>query len=344
MFSSPRYQGPASEHYDGVRFYNQDRSAEKSFSEFFKWVTHRDQGPWGPYQAAQPGPPPPDRVGRERLRVTFVNHATVLIQMDGLNVLTDPIWSERASPVAWAGPRRKRPPGLRFEDLPPIDVVLISHNHYDHLDIPTLRRLAQKHRPRIFAGLGTARLLGNKKIDQARDLDWWQSTDLGQGVELTFVPAQHFSSRGLLDHHTSLWGGFVLTGPAGRVYFAGDTGFGPHFQQIRARLGTPRVALLPIGAFRPAWFMGPMHLSPADAVRAHRVLGAATSLGIHFGTFPLADDGRDEPVEQLQRALDQAGLTRAEFWVLEFGLGRDLPTSEADRAGVAPRAATSPSS
>lgn len=325
FFSAPRYTGPKSGHFDGDRFYNQDRGQEKSFGDFLKWMADRDQGPWEGDPDAQPGPPPPRRVGAGELRVTFVNHATVLIQVDGLNILTDPMWSERGSPVTWAGPRRVRPPGIRFEDLPPIDAVLVSHNHYDHLDVPTLRRLSGEHSPKIFAGLGNRKLMSNKEINNAHDLDWWQRTRLNDSVQITFVPAQHFSSRGMFDHHKTLWGGFVIEGSRHRVYFAGDTGFGEHFEQIRERFGPITLALLPIGAYKPRWFMSSAHLSPQQAVEAHKILGAQRSMAIHFGTFPLGDDGEHEPVVELEAALEENRLTGDDFWVPGFGEGRRVP-------------------
>jgi L-ascorbate metabolism protein UlaG (beta-lactamase superfamily) len=259
------------------------------------------------------------------LRVTFVNHATVLIQTAGLNILTDPIWSERCSPVSWAGPERVRPPGIRFENLPPIDVVLISHDHYDHMDLPTLRQLDEKFHPRFFTGLGNAAILKDGSIPGANELDWWQSTELTPGVRLTAVPAQHFSNRGLTDRNNTLWEGFVLEGPAGAVYFAGDTGYGPHFSEIHQRFGPIRLAMLPIGAYDPQWFMGGIHENPSQAVQAQRDLGASTALAIHFGTFALADDGQDEPIQALRAALRRAGPLQPRFWVLGFGEGRDVP-------------------
>jgi L-ascorbate metabolism protein UlaG (beta-lactamase superfamily) len=258
------------------------------------------------------------------VRVTFVNHATALIQIDGLNILTDPIWSERASPLSFAGPKRVRPPGLRFEDLPPIDAVLVSHNHYDHMDVPTLARLWREHHPRIFAGLGNAAFLAENGIE-ATDLEWWQSVPLAAGVELTSVPTQHFSSRGTRDRDATLWTGFVVKGPAGAVYFGGDTGYGPHFRAVRERLGPMRAALLPIGAYLPRWFMGPVHLAPEEAVQAARDLAAGTAVAIHFGTFRLADDGQDQAPVDLARALAVRGLSPEWFWVLGFGEGRDAP-------------------
>jgi L-ascorbate metabolism protein UlaG (beta-lactamase superfamily) len=325
FFSAPRYTGPKSEHFDGDRFYNHDRNQEKSFGDFLKWMANRDQGPWEGDPEAEPGPPPPKRVSAGELRVTFVNHATVLIQVDGLNILTDPIWSERGSPVDWAGPERVRPPGIRFEDLPPIDLVLVSHNHYDHLDVPTLRRLSGEHSLKILSGLGNAKLMRNKEIANAYDLDWWQRIRVNDSVRVTFVPAQHFSSRGMFDHHKTLWGGFVIEGSRHRVYFAGDTGFGGHFEQIRDRFGPITLALLPIGAYKPRWFMSPVHLSPQQAVQSHKILGARQSMAIHFGTFPLGDDGEHEPVVELKQALENNQLTEEDFWVPGFGEGRRVP-------------------
>jgi L-ascorbate metabolism protein UlaG (beta-lactamase superfamily) len=282
----------------------------------------RKPGPWRPYADAPPGPPPPARV--DGLRATFVNHATVLVQIDGLNVLTDPVWSDRTSPIGWAGPRRARPPGIRFEDLPPIDVVLVSHNHYDHLDVDTLRRLQAAHRPRVLTGLGNAPTLQGAGIADPVELDWGQGADLSPRVRATFVEQRHFSGRGLGDHDATLWGGFVVEGPGGPVYFAGDTGYGPHFAEHRARYGAPRLALLPIGAYLPRWFMSPVHMCPDEAVRAHLDLGAEASLAIHWGTFPLADDGQDEPLEALREALAAADVPGERFRALGFGEGWDL--------------------
>jgi L-ascorbate metabolism protein UlaG (beta-lactamase superfamily) len=322
FLAAPHYRGPLTDHFDGRMFHNQDAEVHEAGS-FIKWMLNREKGPWRQWTDYPFGPPPPPRVGGGRIHVTFVNQATTLIQMDGLNILTDPIWSDRCSPVGFAGPKRHRPPGIRFEDLPPIDVVLVSHNHYDHLDIPTLRRLKLRSDPRIYTPLGNSRFMARHGLGGALELDWWQSTALSGEVKLTLVPSRHFCSRGLSDRNANLWGGFVISGPSGNVYFAGDTGWGRHFEQIAARFSPIRVAFLPIGAFRPRWFMSPMHISPDEAVKAHEVLGAGTSVAIHFGTFTLGDDGETEPVEVLHQAIARAGNPR--FWVLGFGEGRDVP-------------------
>jgi len=322
---APRYHGPPSDHFDGEHFKNLTPAPSMGPGALLKWMAHREQGPWTPAPAAPPGPKPVPRVGMGGLRVTWINHATALIQMEGLNILTDPIWSERCSPVSFAGPKRAHPPGVRFEDLPPIDLVLISHNHYDHLDLATVRRLEEAFHPRFFTGLGNAKLLERAGIRGAQELDWWQSTPASQALTVTSVPAQHFSNRGLIDRDVSLWTGFVLSAPSGNVYFAGDTGYGPKFEQIQRRFGAIRLALLPIGAYRPEWFMEAIHISPEGAVRAHLALHALTSVAIHHGTFALGDDGQKEPAEELARALGRLGVLPEKFWVLDFGEGRDVP-------------------
>ena len=208
------------------------------------------------------------------------------------------MWSDRASPFSWVGPRRFLQPGVRFEDLPPIHTVLLSHNHYDHLDVPTLRRIMDEHSPRVIAPLGVGGLLARKGIRSDVEVDWWQTAD-----SVTCVPARHFSARSLFDRNRSLWCGYWIATPAGPIYFAADTAFGAHFKDIRTRLGAPRLALLPIGAYKPEWFMSPVHMSPPQAVQAHRILAPQRSLAIHWGTFQLADDGELEPPGDLRRAL-----------------------------------------
>lgn len=362
MFSTKPYRGPKSDHFNGEKFTNthppEDRPSEAGearnarddgffsiLGSLLRWKLFGDAPePWPGWVDIEPTPPPPERVGVGDLRITFVNHATVLVQMDGINILTDPVWSERVGPVSWAGPARVHAPGIKFEDLPPIDLVLISHNHYDHLDLPTLKRLFQRNAPRIGAGLGTARFLRSQGVPRARDFDWWESRRITKHVRITAVPAQHFSMRGVGDQDTMLWVGFVIEGPAGRVYFAGDTGYGAHFAKIRNRLGPVTVALLPIGAYRPRWFMAPVHIDPFEAVRAHLDLGAEVSLGIHYGTFDQADEGRTEPVTELRAALAGANVFAPRFWVLGPGEGRhvheaiaEIERMEAARATAAPR-------
>jgi L-ascorbate metabolism protein UlaG (beta-lactamase superfamily) len=325
FFAAPRWRGSTSDHFDGERFHNRERGWQTEGS-FLKWQATRERGAWPEHPEATYGPPPPERVDDGRLRLTFINHSTTLIQMDGVNILTDPVWSERVSPASFVGPRRHRSPGIRFDDLPPIDLVLVSHNHYDHMDVATLHRL-RRNIP-IVTPLGNAALLRRYGIHGAIDLDWWETTQHANGIETTAVPARHFSARALSDRNRNLWSGFVISGKSGHVYFAGDTGWGNHFAEIGRRFAPIRAALLPIGSYLPRWFMQPAHIDPAQAVDAHFALGARTSVAVHFGTFALGDDGEYDPVHDLNLAL--AGKALAEngnppFLVLDQGEGRDLP-------------------
>jgi len=232
------------------------------------------------------------------LFVTLVNHATVLVQQPDCNILTDPIWSDRCGPVSFAGPRRHRLPGVEFDRLPAIHAVLVSHNHYDHLDLPTLRRMRARGGTTFVAPLGVAPFLKSGGIAPVHELDWGESVAVS-GASIHAVPAFHFSGRGLFDRNRTLWCGYIVESALGAVYFAGDTAFGPHFHWIRERFGPPRLALLPIGAYEPPWFMAPVHMNPEEAARAHHILGAATSIAIHHGTFQLADEALDAPRERL---------------------------------------------
>jgi L-ascorbate metabolism protein UlaG (beta-lactamase superfamily) len=318
LFAAPDHHGPVSDHFDGTRFHNH-QDGWQSEGSFLRWQMTRMQTPWPEWIDGEPGPPPATRIDGGRLVVTWVNHATLLVQMDGLNILTDPVWSERVSPVSWTGPKRHRSPGLRFEELPAIDVVLLSHNHYDHMDLPTLRRLGVP----ILTPLGNTAFLERHRLRGARDLEWWQEVSLPNGVRVTLVPSQHFSARALSDRNATLWGGFVISGPSGNVYFAGDTGWGPHFEEIGRRFGSIRLAMLPIGAYQPRWFMKPAHISPEEAVEAHLALGARTSIAMHYGTFALGDDGHVEPVLDLRAALEERG--NPPVLVVEHGRAVEVP-------------------
>jgi L-ascorbate metabolism protein UlaG (beta-lactamase superfamily) len=279
-------------HFDGERFFNPDAPQARGFRDFLRWQLNSRRETSPRFVADVIPSQPPARVEDGSLRVTLVNHSTVLLQQNGANFLTDPVWSERASPFPWIGPRRRRSPGVRWEDLPPIDIVLLSHNHYDHLDLPVLRRLAAQQTTRFVAPLGLGRFLRSKGIAQVDELDWGESLAL-RHMRVHCVPALHFSARGPFDRNRTLWCGYVIETGGRIIYFAGDTAFGPHFAAIREHFGAPRLALLPIGAYEPRWFMRPVHMSPEDAVRAHRILGAETSIAIHHGTLQLADEALD---------------------------------------------------
>lgn len=326
--SAPTWRGDKGPHFDGERFVTPHAPKKPGsfgdldgLSAFLKWQREREPGAWSAYREEPPGAPPPYEVPKGAMRVTFINHATTLIQLDGVNVLTDPIYSERASPVDFAGPRRVRPPGIRFEDLPRIDAVVLSHNHYDHMDVATLKRIAETWpKVRVFAGLGNKRFLEAQGLIDVVELDWWDAREL-KGITVRSVPNQHFSNRGIFDGDGTLWTAWVLEGAKGKAYFGGDTGYGPHFAAVAERLGPMRLAVLPIGAYRPEWFMGAIHMSPKEAVQAALDLKAGLAVPMHFGTFPLADDGETEAVEALKAALV---ATPAPFAVLGFGEGRDV--------------------
>lgn len=325
-FSTPHYRGPVTDHFDGERFRNLPSVPHNEWRDVAKWVsTRQERGPWGPYRNVPPGPKPVERVTGTQLLVTVVNHTTVLVQVAGLNILTDPIWAERCGPLPGVGPRRVRPPGIRFEDLPRIDVVLLSHNHYDHCDPVALKRLARDHHPRLVVPLGCRSFLERKGIPVATEMDWWDSFALADGVTVHAVPSKHFSGRGGFDRDRSLWAGYVIDTPAGRVYFAGDTGFGGHFAAIGERFPAPRVALLPIGAFRPEWFMSRVHVSPDESMRAHEIVAARTSVATHFGTFRLANDGETEAADRIRALARERGPERPPFVVPEFGHAIEVP-------------------
>jgi L-ascorbate metabolism protein UlaG (beta-lactamase superfamily) len=307
-----------SKHFDGERFYNPDAPQARGLLDVLRWKLTSRPEPSPGFISDVEQSSPPRRVEGSGLRVTLVNHSTVLLQQFGSNILTDPIWSERASPLSWIGPRRRRREGVSWEDLPPIDAVLISHNHYDHLDLPTLRRLAARGYSTFIVPARGARLLRSEKVVPAQELDWGESMSL-PGFTIHCVPALHFSGRGICDHNTTLWCGYVIEYPERLVYYAGDTAFGPHFARIRERFGSPRLALLPIGAYEPRWFMSPVHMSPDEAIEAHEILAATTSIAIHHGTFQLADEGIDSPRKQIV-----ASARHESFLVLNNGQFADI--------------------
>jgi N-acyl-phosphatidylethanolamine-hydrolysing phospholipase D len=249
--------------------------------------------------------------------VTWIGHATVLVQMDHVTILTDPIWSATASPLAWLGPRRFVPPPLALDALPPIDFVLISHNHYDHLDLPTLRRLAARG-TRFLVPLRVGALLRDAGIEAVEELDWWDTRRYGD-IAIHCVPSQHWSGRGLTDGSATLWAGWAVIGPTHRFYFAGDTGYFDGFTEIGRRLGPFGLAAIPIGAYEPGKMMQPVHLNPEEALRAGLEVGAETMLGIHYGTFDLTDEPLDEPPRRFHAAADGAAVDPARLWTLAVG-------------------------
>ncbi|QNQ08242.1 MBL fold metallo-hydrolase [Sphingomonas alpina] len=319
------YAGPPSPHFDGERFFNPDQpTTDRSLWEVLRWKRTSVVAKWPDSVPVSPARPAARVDG---LRITMVGHATLLIQAAGLNILTDPVWSERASPVSFLGPKRVTAPGIAFEDLPPIDAVLISHNHYDHLDIATLRRLHAAHVPLLVMPLGNDAIV-RSAVPGARIAtgDWHDRIDLGAGIATTLTRANHWSARRLGDRRMALWAGHYIDTPAGSVWFAGDTGYGDGaiFREIRDVLGSPDVALIPIGAYEPRWFMTAQHVNPAEAVQILHDVDAAHALGIHWGTFQLTDEAREEPRLALVAALSAAGISPERFVAAEAGASYDF--------------------
>jgi L-ascorbate metabolism protein UlaG (beta-lactamase superfamily) len=330
-----------SDHFDGTLYFNPDTPQPSSSVPgkasgrgrswwIWRFIFGTDWPEWPEVKDSLPGPPPAVRVPEGVLRVTPIGHTTFLIQMDGLNILTDPIWSDRCSPVSWVGPKRHKKPGIRFEDLPPIDVVLVSHNHYDHLDLPTLKQLAKKGAPRAVVSLGNLDLIRDAGIARVNEFDWWQSTPLSPDVTVTLVPSRHFSSRTLWDRNETLWGGFVISGPSGNVFYSGDTGYGPHFKEIARRFSPIRVAILPISPFQSRQSKEPphssLHMGPVEAVQAHRDLNAQVSIAAHFQVFQLGSDGFDDAVNELSAVLKENNLNHEAFVAPEPGQPLELTT------------------
>lgn len=326
LFSScsPHYQGPVSDHFDGDRFFN--KAPDHSFTDMVKWWWEMETIEWPAWVEDLTQPPPVDQVTGKQIRVTYINHATVLIQVDGLNILTDPIWSLRAGPVSWLGVKRVRAPGVLMSDLPKIDYILLSHDHFDHLDLPTLRDLIARHNPQILVGLGVKRLMVDQDIMKVEKLDWWQAYQCPKtGNRFVFVPAIHNSGRGPMSGNRTLWGGFIIEGAFGQIYFGGDTGFGDFVYQISSRFKDISLAILPIGSYEKRWFMKSQHMNPEDAVKVHQILGAHQSMGIHYATFAEHPEQTIDAHERdLSEALVKYQIPAEKFWVLKFGEGRQL--------------------
>jgi L-ascorbate metabolism protein UlaG (beta-lactamase superfamily) len=322
------YQGPRSDHFDGAHFFDpHDRAvgrAEITPARFFnRWATG-ERAKWPDHVAVTPTVPP-RRVDGQRMLVTWIGHTTVLVQTAGLNFLTDPIWSDRASPFSFIGPKRVRAPGVRFEDLPKIDLVLVSHNHYDHMDLATLKRLWDRDRPLIVTSLGNDTILKRTGIG-AVARDWGQSIPVRSGASVIIERVHHWGSRWGTDRNRSLWSGFTIRLPGGNIFFAGDTGWGDgSWPADAARDGPYRFAILPIGAYLPREVMQSNHMNPDESVAAFRLLGALTALGVHWGTFQLTFEGIDDPPRRLAVALKAQGVAPDRFIATEVGRSFEVP-------------------
>jgi len=302
---------------DGL-FLNPDGTrAGPSTAQVWRLMREKNRGtPW-PARVQDPAYPAPQPPPEGHVAVTFLGHASFLLRFhNGPTLLTDPIWSERCSPFRFAGPKRARAPGLAFDALPPIDAVLLSHNHYDHCDIPTLQRLRDRFGMPILTGLENGKLLARHGLKTVVELDWWQDARLPGGATATYLPAHHVGARTLLDRGRTLWGGFAIR-PAqgGRIYFTGDSAWGGHFEEIGHFAGPFDLALVPIGAYEPRWFMHQVHMNPEESVRAFQALRTRQALAMHFGTFKLTQEAIDEPARALAVALAGAGIPEEDFVV-----------------------------
>lgn len=328
---TPRYDNMA-----GRRFRNPGKDKQMGLREFLRWRLGRRYKPRWPRRVVNPRQDrPPRRVEGDALRVSYVGHVTLLIQTRGLNILTDPVWSNRASPVPFHGPRRVRAPGIPFEALPPIDIVLVSHNHYDHLDRPTLRRLHDAHQPLVIAPLGNERWLHRaRRAMIVRTLDWGDGMDVAKDVRIVCEPMHHWSARGVFDRNLGLWGAFVIQTPGGNILFIGDSGYGDgdYFRAHRRKYGRFRIAFIPIGAYSPRWFMADDHMNPDEAVQCFKEVGADYALATHYEVFPLADDFFGGPREALHRARALNQVSPDHFRALEPGEVWDVPQAAEETA------------
>lgn len=309
-------QRQKSPYFKNGAFHNKVKS-EKSLWQALKMRFTTDWPSWPKFVESQYGPKPKSEVSQEEVVLTHINHATVLIQSHGYNILTDPIYSDSCSPVPFVIPDRVVKPGIKFEDLPKIHMILISHDHYDHLDLPTLNDLIARDNPKIFVGLGVGKRLPEKA--KQKEMDWWQEEKIGKNLNLHFVPVQHFSGRTPFDRNSTLWGGFVLEFEKIKVYFGGDTGYSDYFLETYKKFGPMDVSLLPIGAYKPRSFMGHVHMDPKEAVQAHLDLKSKLSIGIHYGTFQLTAEPINEPKELLEEEKKKAGVNPEAFLAVDFG-------------------------
>jgi L-ascorbate metabolism protein UlaG (beta-lactamase superfamily) len=321
------YNGPVSDHFDGTRFFNPTGPGPKGLGTLLKWVLATRAEAWPATFASPFADTPPPAVGVSSARVTYIGHASFLVQTLGRNILIDPVYADRASPVSFAGPLRANAPGIPFGLLPKIDVVLVTHNHYDHMDARTLKTLWQRDRPRIITPLGNDTIL-KSAIDglEATAVDWGQSVDVGGGLKIHTVPTQHWSARGALDRMHALWASFVIEAGPTVIYAIGDTGFGDGstFRQVAKQFPSIDLALLPIGAYEPRFMMQTQHMNPEEAVVALQLCGAKAALGHHWGTFKLTNEGIERPREHLAQALVAQAIDPARFVAAQPGLVRVL--------------------
>lgn len=317
-----------SDHYDGKRFFmpgDEQNTGNKSILDIIKWKLRDSAEIWPSWIENSKTPKIAKNISPNEAYISFINHVSFLIQLHDVNILTDPVFSKRVSPFSWLGPKRMRKPGIDIDALPNIHYILISHNHYDHMDIDTLKILVDRFRPIIIVPLGNEAILKKNGIHtRIVELDWWEEYSAEKDekkhqIEINLTPAQHWSARGLFDKCEALWGGFFIKHHGIKIFFAGDTGYSTHFKEIKDNLGSPTLSLLPIGAYKPEWFMKHHHMNPEEAVLAHIDLQSKNSIAMHFGTFQLADEGFDEPVKFLKKSMKKHNISDQNFHVLDNG-------------------------
>jgi L-ascorbate metabolism protein UlaG (beta-lactamase superfamily) len=316
--TNPYYAGPVTDHFDGTRFFVPGEKPVNSFTNLMRWQFGSDpRASWPAVVPSTFNDVPPPRFESAGIRSVLIGHASFLVQVAGLNILIDPVFSERTSPVSFAGPKRFNPPGIDFDKLPPIDLVLVTHSHYDHMDAYSLKALQAGHKPRFIAPLGNDALMepfvGDRR--NVAVLDWGQSIDAGQGVTIHLVPTFHWGARGLTDRRKTLWGSFVITTPSGTIYHIGDTGYGDgrFSRDVAKQFGPIALAHIPIGAYEPRWFMQSMHVNPQEAVQIFQDCGATKAIGHHWGTFQLTNEAHDLPEKDLAIALQAANIKAQRF-------------------------------
>jgi len=319
------YSGPPSDHFDGERFFGPKRSGGKGMLPLLKWQLLGTRAKWPRWIENAPQPPPPERVSGDTIRLTMIGHVSVLIQTAGLNILTDPVWADRASPFQVAGPKRVRAPGVALDALPPIDLVLVSHNHYDHLDTATLAELVRRFDPEIVTPLGNGTIIRKSAAARIVELDWDEKVAHGPLV-IEAEPVNHWSARWSNDRNEALWAGMTIHAPNRRIFFNGDSGYaeGWWVDRLMAKHGTIDVSLCPIGAYAPRWFMADAHMDPDEAVQVYKGMGGPMTLGFHWGVFQLTDEPIDEPRERLTAALSREGIDPARFRTLSPGESWEL--------------------
>jgi L-ascorbate metabolism protein UlaG (beta-lactamase superfamily) len=328
---NPYYQGPKSDHFNGSRFFNPDGTPPGTLRDVMRWKwSGQDKSiPWpSNYPSPFAGTKPAERIEGHGLRVTMIGHASLLIQTSGLNILTDPVWSERVSPFSFIGPKRHNPPGIALDDLPPIDLILVTHNHYDHLDISTLKRLQHRHRAPIITPLGNDTII--RRHVAGADItvtDWGDATAFRDSVTIHTEPCHHWSARGTRDRRMALWAAFVIETAAGKIYHIGDTGFhdGINYRAAAEKHGAFRLGILPIGAYEPRWFMKGQHQNPEEAVAGMQLAGIRHAVGHHWGTFKLTDEAVEAPLDALDRALADASMDPGRLRPLRPGQALDVP-------------------